>query len=327
MFYEPVPTVSKERRNRRKLVNFGQSLLLVGGMAGLLAACAWTLFGVDGMVWVLIGTMVALLFQPAIPADFVLALYRGRRLGSHDFPEGFRLLTALSERAGLPKTPRLYYIPSSTLNAFAVGSPGNAAIAVTDGMLRVLSLRELAAVLAHEMSHIRNNDLGIMNLADTISRLTGLMSLVGQAALILNLPVIVMTGVVPVPWLLVFLLIFAPVVTALLQLALSRTREYDADLDAVELTGDPRGLALALRKLDRSQGRVWEHLFMPGRRVPEPSILRTHPPTEDRVRRLLELEEIEYRPVVPWLVESPVGLADLFPMLPRGSRWRWPGYW
>jgi heat shock protein HtpX len=86
------------------------------------------------------------------------------------------------------------------------------------------------------------------------------------------------------------LLVFAPQLTTLLQLALSRAREYEADLDAAGLTGDPAGLASALAKLERFQRGMWEQILMPGYRLPEPSLLRSHPPTEQRIARLRELE-------------------------------------
>lgn len=317
------------RRRAHKRMNWMQSILLVGGMGLLLAVCALMLFGPDGVLWVLAGGAIALLFQPKLPPEMALRLYRARRISSFDFPEGYQLAHLLADRAELPRPPDLYYVPSTMLNAFALGDRSRSVVAISDGILRTLSVRELAAVLAHEISHIRNNDLGIMTLADSISRFTGVMSFIGQFLLILNLPLILM-GEATVPWLAVLLLIFAPTIAALLQLALSRTREYDADLDAVELTGDPRGLAMALDKLERYEGRLWERLFMPGRKVPEPSLLRTHPPTEERIRRLLELEETGRpawgRPIPgPW--DHSLGVGHLFPVVPRGGRWRWPGVW
>ncbi|WP_227272060.1 M48 family metalloprotease [Roseobacter weihaiensis] len=91
------------------------------------------------------------------------------------------------------------------------------------------------------------------------------------------------------PWIVPILLVVSPTIMALLRLALSRTREYDADRGGAELTGDPAGLASALLKLERRTGRFWEEMILPGRRIPDPSLLRTHPPTEERVRRLQEL--------------------------------------
>jgi heat shock protein HtpX len=124
-----------------------------------------------------------------------------------------------------------------------------------------------------------------------------LASWVGQLILLLNLPLI-LAGAAHVPWQVPLVLILSPTIMALLQLALSRTREYDADRGGAELTGDPDGLASALLKLERRVGRVWEEMFLPGRRIPEPSLLRTHPPTDARVRRLRALSGPR-RPVSP----------------------------
>jgi len=218
----------------------------------------------------------------------VLGLYGAVPVRPWDLPDIVRVLNELAERARLPAPPQLYWIPSPTLNAFAMGRHGDAAVAVTDGMIRSLTLRELSGVLAHEISHVRNGDLWLMGLADTVSRLTRMMSLFGQILLLFNLPLL-LTGAVTIPWGLILLLVLAPTIGALLQLALSRTREYDADLGGALLTGDPMALAGALRKLERNGRGLWESLLMPGRRDPNPSLLRTHPPTEERIRRLASL--------------------------------------
>jgi heat shock protein HtpX len=207
-----------------------------------------------------------------------------------DMPRIVGVLNELAERADLPHPPQLYWIRSPTLNAFALGRRDDAAIAVTDGLIRTLSLRELAGVLGHEISHIRNGDLWLMGLADTVSRLTRMMSLFGQILLLFNLPLL-LADAVTIPWGLILLLVLAPTIGALLQLALSRTREYDADLGGAMLTGDPMALAGALRKLDRYGRGLWESLLMPSRRNPSPSLLRTHPPTEERFRRLASLSD------------------------------------
>ena len=179
-------------------------------------------------------------------------------------------------------------MPSRVPNAFAVGSPGDAAVAVTDGLLRRLHPRELLGVLAHELSHVRNNDLWLMSLADLIGRMTRVMSVMGVALVVIGLPMWLAGGRGP-PLLLIPLLLFAPQITLLLQLALSRAREFDADLDAAGLTGDPEGLAAALVKLERARQSLLERILMPGWRSPEPSLLRTHPPTRERIERLLAL--------------------------------------
>ncbi|MBI1370496.1 MAG: M48 family metalloprotease [Planctomycetes bacterium] len=307
-----------------KLRNLFHSALLIVGMALIVSACAWTLWGAEGIVWGLTGTTLAMVLSPAMPPVLVLSLYRARPVSHTEFPELYVALAELSRRADLSAPPRLYYVPSAMLNAFAVGNRNAAAIAVTDGMLRNLTFRELVGVLAHEVSHIANNDLWVMNLADAMSRVTALMSYLGIFLLAVNLPLIAADGGV-VPWVLVLLLIVAPTLMDLLQLALSRAREFDADLDAVRLTGETEWLASALAELESWQGRFWESVLFPGRRVPDPSLLRTHPPTEERIRRLMGLRgEISSPPLLRPAARVVVVPATIMPVA-RPPRYRWPG--
>ena len=147
-----------------------------------------------------------------------------------------------------------------------------------------------------------------MSVADVMSRAVSIASWAGQLILLVNLPLL-LSGSAYIPWQIPLLLLSSPTIMALFQLALSRTREYDADPGAVELTGDAEGLALALLKLERKVGRFWEEMFLPGRQFSEPSLLRTHPPTENRFRRLRELSG----PGRPWQ-------SDERPHVPRFSR-------
>jgi heat shock protein HtpX len=275
-------------RRRHKARNIVHSILLLGGIIVLLGLCGWVLFGPDGLIGMGIGAALALAFSPRISPQLVLRMYHAREIGRRDLPDVVRVLEVLAERAGLEQVPRLYYVPSTMLNAFAVGGRDDAVIAVTDGLLRTLTLRELTGVLAHETSHIRNRDLWLMSIADAAGRLTHLMALFGFALVMVSLP-LWLSGAGGVPILLIPLLVFAPQITTLLQLALSRAREFDADLDAAGLTGDPDGLALALAKLERYQRSAWKQIFIPRYRLPEPSVLRTHPPTEERIARLKSL--------------------------------------
>ena len=313
----PAPLDQAQRR-RHKWRNRVQSLLLIAGMLALLSACVAIIFGPESIPWVLLGGGLGLLFGPRASPRMVLAMYGARRLSPGQIPEIHGILAQLARRAGLARIPEIHYVPSPTLNALAVGSRDESAIALTDGILRTLDLRELAGVLAHEVSHIRNNDLWVMGLADTISRLTSILAFAGTMLLIVALPVLLSAGD-GLPLLAALLLMSSPMLGSLLQLALSRSREYDADLDAAGLTGDPRGLATALLKLERYQGRFWEELVMPGRRMPVPSLLRTHPPTDERVRRLLSLYgEAESRPF-----PTGQGVAPPLGLVPSGGRPRW----
>ncbi len=273
---------------RHRALNLVHSVLLLAGMALLAWFILSAILGPEWTFAIIGGSVLGLVLAPGIPRRLLLDAYGARRLSGRDFPEGGAILAALARRAGLPRVPELYYIPSQLPNAFAMGRPEESVICVSDGLLRLLNRRELAGVLAHEVAHVANRDLWIMGLADVMSRAVSLASWIGQMILLLNLPLI-LAGLAHVPWQVPLLLMFSPTIMALLQLALSRTREYDADRGGAMLTGDPEGLASALMKLERRTGRFWEEMFLPGRRIPEPSLLRTHPPTEERVRRLLAL--------------------------------------
>jgi heat shock protein HtpX len=316
--------LDESERRRHRLRNLVQSALLLGGMIGLLSLCVWVVFGPEGALWALGGWVVALLLSPRASPALVLRLYRGRQLTRRDFPQGFAILEQLARRAELDHMPSFWYLPSPILNAFTLGRRGNVAVAVTEGMIDALSAREFAGVLAHELSHIRNNDVWVMGLADSIGRLTNLMTLAGGILLIVNLPLLLI-GRVQISWLLVFLLLAAPTVANILQMGLSRAREYDADLEAAMLTGDPAGLASALRKLEMHQAGLWERILLPGRRLPEPSLLRSHPPTGERVKRLLSL----YRPapVDRFGEDEPFQLGGSHAPSHHRPRWRITGLW
>jgi heat shock protein HtpX len=310
-----------------KLQNTVHSALLLGGLGAILAATFVLLMGWHGLGWaaIVVGLMLALV--PRIPPEALMTVYRARAVDAQRGGQLSELVAIIAGRAGLAEPPRLYVIPSMTLNAFAVGQPSHAVIGVTEGLLRRLTLREIAGVLAHEMSHVRNNDLGVMGIADVLTRLTQAMSYVAVVLMIANL-LAALQGEEVVSWLAVALLYLAPSGSSLLQLALSRTREYDADLEAARLTGDPLGLASALRRLERYTGRFWEDLMLPvpGRRVPFPSLLRSHPTTEDRIERLIALTG---QPMLPAIVvsEQPmISLAGFGPGEMR-PRYRFPGLW
>ena len=220
----------------------------------------------------------------------LLRLYGARQLYLDEIPSLYQILHTLVQRAGMQAVPVMYYLPSRVMNAFSLGGRNDTAIVVSDGLLRHLNQRELYAVLAHEISHIRNHDLKVLALADVISRLTSIMSLTGYLLILVYIPANIFAGQ-PIPWFLLLVLMIAPNISALLQLGLSRTREYVADQDAVQLTGDPQGLMSALDKIEHYQGGWIERVFMPNRRLPDPSLLRTHPLTEERIKRLYELAQ------------------------------------
>jgi len=318
----------EQRLMSRKTTNRVQSVLLLGSMTLLLALLGWLIAGGLGLL-VAAGGVIIVGFSPQVSPQVLLRMYRARQLTPSHAPALFHLVQALAQRADLPNLPRLYYIPSHMMNAFAIGKRDNAAIAVTDGLLRRLNRRELAGVLAHEISHVNNNDIWVMGLADVVSRLTSILSLGGQFLLLLSLPMMLFGSYSP-PWLLLLLLISAPTLSALFQLALSRTREYDADLDAAWLTGDPSGLASALAKLERYQHGFLERILLPGRRIPDPSLLRTHPTTEDRIQRLLSLDDAAISQPASHPAHfpaEPLPFTTQMPQIVQLPRWRFSGLW
>ena len=317
-------SLSDTLQRRHKLRNTLHTWLLAAGSLALLVLCVVIVMGPDGILFALIGGGLGLFFATRASPELVLRMYRARELPEHVFEEGHRVLALVAERAGLPRVPKLYYVPSRMMNAFAVGRPEDAVVCVTDGLIRGLSLRELAGVIAHEVSHVRNGDIKVMALADIVSRMTGVLSTFGILVLALNLPAI-LAGSGTVPWLGILILLAAPTIGGLMQLALSRAREYDADLDAANLTGDPDGLASALMKLERAHGRRWESMVLPGNRLPDPSLLRSHPRTEDRVARLQSLRPA--RDPVFTKLDAPVVVGKSFIPVTRGPRRRMTGVW
>ena len=310
---------------KHKIINFIHSILLFAGMVMLLGFLGWSIAGKEGLKWTLFMGILMLIFGPRISPNLILLLYGARPLLREEVPVLFSVVEKLSRRAGLDYAPRLYYISTIIPNAFTTGTKRDAVITVTAGLLESLSLREIAGVIAHEISHIKHNDIWIMNLSDIISRLTSVFSITGQFLLFLNLPFILFTEY-KIPWLTVFILIFAPTISMLLQLALSRTREFDADLGAAMLTGDPEGLAMALAKMEKHQSSLFYRIFFPGYKEPYPSLLRTHPSTEERIKRLMSL--VKRIPSYEPLYEA---IEYLIPQhlisISKKPKWRIGGLW
>lgn len=281
------------RIKEQKVKNALRTGLLIIGMLALVLALGYLLMGVEGMIWAGVIGALMLTLTSQVPPKYVMRMYRGRELPRERAPQLSRILVELSRQAGMSQSPTLYYIPSQAINAFATGSRKNPAIALTHGILTHLDVRELTGVLAHEMSHISNNDFRLKSLVTIMARITRVFSMLGLFFLLINLPLYLM-GEATIPWVAIFLLILAPYLSGLMVSALSRTREREADLEASRLTGDPRGLADALRKLNYlNQGNLLERMV--------PSFLQTHPQTEERVRRLYDLAphftpRIDYSP-------------------------------
>lgn len=259
---------------------------MLAGLAVVLGAVAWLLTGLAGLLWVLMTVVLLGALRPRVPTAWVLSMYRAQPLPRWAAPGLHDVVDVLAARARLQRRPQVFYVASPTANAFVIGKKDEAVLALTDGLLRLLDGRELTGVLAHELSHLQNGDPAIMNLSDLVSRLAQWMSWLGLWSVVVSLPLAVDRASL-VPLLLSLLLVAVPTVVTLMQLAVSRSREYDADLEAVALTGDPEGLARALVVLEHSDGQIWERILVGRSAGSDPLLLQTHPATAQRVQRLL----------------------------------------
>lgn len=273
-----------------KTSNSMQSALLIGVLLVILGYTGYALVGLN-LTILLIGTIVGMyMFAPRFSSGrMLMRMFKGRPLEFHQAPKLHQIVDELARRAELDQTPKLYYVPQKQINAFAFNDGKRGGIAISQGLLKHLSLNDVAGVLAHEMSHIRHNDLSVMTLATMISNMTRTMANVGWFLLIINLP-LAMFGMFPLSWTAIFLLIFAPTVAAMVQLALSRVREFRADLGAAQLLGTPQPLVSALHKMDQLNRGLFG-MFAPSMRLSGPAIFSTHPPTRERIRRLQAVSE------------------------------------
>jgi len=318
-----------EELERHKRVNTIHSVMLLLALTALLVVLGALIKGWAGAIVALFACAFMGLIGPRFSPALVLRMSKAQPLPRHAAQGIHQVFDELVRRADLPSTPQLYYIPSRMLNAFAVGSNKESAVAVTDGLLRVMNGREITGVLAHEISHIRHQDTRVMGLADFVSRVLGTISQIGQVLLIISIPMALFGSSIGLGPLQLAAMIFAPLISTLLQLALSRSREFTADLGAVELTGDAAGLASALRKLERiQQGGFWSTI-VPGKRAPIPAALRTHPPTEQRIERLGQFAPLPAPPTAAdKLRELLTGVAPpSYPRVRMRPRWHISGLW
>jgi heat shock protein HtpX len=278
--------------------NYLKTTLLLAGLSGLLLAIGALLGG----RWITIMLVVAIALNGVayfFSDKIAIRAARAVPVSEAEFPELYQIVRGLADRAGMPM-PRLYVSPSPQPNAFATGrNPENAAVAVTHGILPILDRRELEGVLAHELSHVQNRDILISSVAATIG---AVITWIAQLAFFLPLGGDDDDGGNPLAALL--MLILAPIAALLIQMAISRSREFGADLSGARLTADPLALASALRKIEAyargtppaTTNPSTAHLFISnpfkgGAGVA--NLFSTHPSTAERVERL---ERMAYGP-------------------------------
>ncbi len=282
--------------------------LMLAMMAALLGLIGWILGGRQGvMITVGFGVLFSI-FGRGASKDWMLMAVGAIRLKPADAPGLFAIVDELAHRAGLAKAPDIYFLESKIMAGFSVGSGRhNAAIVLTSPLVLGLSAREIACVLAHEISHIRVGDLTVMGMADLLTRMTRTLSFLGLFLVILNIPLEV-GGEQYVPWTVLLLLVSAPMINYLLQMGLSRSREFFADEGAVDLCGDAKALADALNKMEIQQMNLLRAMFLPHDPGMEPSLLRSHPVTQERIARILS-----QTPTMPPLAPELVGEHHGFP--------------
>jgi len=277
-------------------MNYLRTAILMAAMTGLFLAIGFLIGGEGGM-------MIAFLLALAMNAfaywnadRMMLRMYGAREVDARAAPGYYGIVRQLADRAGLPM-PKVYIIDSDQPNAFATGrNPENAAVAATTGLLRLLSHEEIAGVMAHELAHVRNRDTLIMTITATIAGAVGMLANFafffghGENR---NNPL----GIVGA----ILIMILAPLAAALVQMAISRTREYAADAGGAEICGHPLWLAGALAKLEQGTKAIENgvaeanpataHMFIvnPLHTHSVDNLFSTHPNMANRIQRLREM--------------------------------------
>ncbi len=278
-------------------MNGAKTVLFMTGLIVLFVVIGSLVGGRSGM-WIAFALATVLNFGSYWFSDkIVLRMYGATPVTEREAPELLGIVRRLTQRAGLPM-PAVYILPEQQPNAFATGrNPEHAAVAFSEGILRTLTLDELAGVAGHELAHIKNRDILISTLAATFAGAIGMLANMAQWALMFGF------GRSdddegPNPLAMLPLIIIAPIAAIIIQMAVSRSREYIADEDGARIAGSPRGLANALRKLHYSAAQIpgptnpgTAHLFIVNP-LSGNSIMNwfsTHPPMEERINRLQAL--------------------------------------
>jgi len=275
-------------------MNYFRTTLLLAAMTSLFLGVGFMLGGSGGMMIALLLALAMNGFAYWNSDKMVLGMYGAHEVDEASAPEYVRMVRLLAQNAGLPM-PKVYIIDNPQPNAFATGrNPEHASVAATTGLLQILSPQELAGVMAHELAHIRNRDTLIMTITATIA---GAISMLANFAMFSgdnrNNPL----GIAGV----LLLMVVGPMAAALVQMAISRGREYEADRNGAEISGRPLWLASALEKMTIAASQIdnvaaernpaTAHMFiinpLHARRMD--GLFSTHPSTENRIARLQEI--------------------------------------
>jgi heat shock protein HtpX len=274
--------------------NMVKTTVFLALLTGLFVAVGGLVGGRSGMVMAFVFALIMNFVSYWFSDKIVLKMYGAQPIGEAEAPAVHRIVRNLATKAGIPM-PKLYLIPSEAPNAFATGrSPQHAAVAVTEGILRIMNETELEGVLAHELSHVLNRDVLISTVAATVAGAISMLANMAQWGLMFG-GSRDEEGRGTNPIALLLTVILAPIAAMLIQMAVSRSREYQADASGARLTRNPGSLASALAKLGQATRMIpmnanpaTAHLFivnpLSGRSLA--SLFATHPPLEDRIARL-----------------------------------------
>lgn len=278
-------------------VNKRNTVIIMAVFVGLFAAIGWAVsyaYGNQSVAyWVIGAALVYAVIQYFIAGSLAIGMSGAKQIEKKDNPRLYRIVENLTITTGMPM-PKVYMIDDPAPNAFATGrDPRHAIVAATTGILDVMNDRELEAVMAHEISHVRNYDIRVSMIAFGLVSAIGVLSDIALHMFFFSdrrennsSPVVLVIGVV--------LIILAPIIAAMVQLAVSRQREYLADASGVLATRDSEGLASALEKLQQygrpmqRQNTATAHLFLNSPLKPGffSKLFSTHPPLEERIARL-----------------------------------------
>jgi heat shock protein HtpX len=278
------------------MYNSLKTAVLLGALTGLIILIGRYFGGQQGMVIAFIFAVVMNASSYWFSDKIVLAMYRAKEIDRSQAPQVHAMVEELAARGGLPK-PRVYVIDNDSPNAFATGrNPSHAAVAVTTGAMKLLDYDELKGVLAHELSHVGNRDILIGSVAATLAGVIMMLANMARWAAIFGGGGRDSEGRGGNALGLIAMSILAPIAAMLIQMAISRSREYEADRSGANLAGNPMGLARALEKLQKASQRVpmqeagaaTAHMFivnpLSGRSLL--NLFSTHPPIEERIKRL-----------------------------------------
>ena len=313
-------------------MNFARTALLLAGMTALFMVVGYGLRGQSGMTLALGFALVTNFVSYWFSDKMALGAVGAREVDAGSAPELVEMVAALAQRAGLPM-PRVYVIDSEQPNAFATGrNPQNAAVAVNIGLMRVLSREELAGVIAHELAHIKNRDTLTMTIAATLA---GAISSIAHIGMFTGGRR--QGGLGPIGA--IALAVLAPMAAMIVQMAVSRSREYVADADGAMIAGDPMGLARALAKISGGAAAIPDpavesrpamaHMFIvnPLSGSGMDNLFSTHPNVENRIAALQQIAE-RMAPARPsagaWRPMSPrdtPGYDSNDPGAPRRGPW------